>query len=252
MNAQPEGRCPPLMIPVLLGFMILGGSLLQADFHASATSFLETGTVADLEKWLAADPSLLPDMERANILLTQAVIANKLDMVGLLLAKGLSPNSATGTFAGQYPLHYANSGHMVDLLVKHGAKLEVKDVEEETPVHTACEFQREEVLVALVRAGARIDPSNDKDRGPIHLAAARGDAQIVGKLLELGADPDKSDGFGYTPWKYATQNKNTKVMAVLKSHSRTRQFWTVLNYTGWAAMAVLLVLGGKILLRKKG
>ena len=163
--------------------------------------------------------------------LREAVQKNDIPRVKALLASGADPNTEYENRAT--PIFSARSPEMVDLLVIHGARLEVRNAAScQSPIEAAAErcFRDKEhrdewkALVNALRAagaGYTIDTAtymNDvtlvreqvtqdascvnRRRGaqsvPLRLAASLGRVKICKLLLERGADPDSfEEGCGY-------------------------------------------------------
>ncbi|KAI8507625.1 Ankyrin-1 [Branchiostoma belcheri] len=80
-------------------------------------------------------------------------------MVKLLLRKGASLTKR-GVIASSSPLHGAareGNTEVVDLLVHHGATLDVRDGMQTTPLMNACMYKRVDTVRRLIELGARVD-----------------------------------------------------------------------------------------------
>src|SRR5262250_2735333 len=155
----------------------------------------------------------------------------------LLLESGANANSENRR--GATPLHYAcdprpksggtwdqtKQGELIDLLVRHGAKLEQVDRGGASALHRAVRARSPVAVRQLLKAGARVDIRLGK-RGsmPIHLATqstgASGTAgavseqlEIIVMLLQHGADPASKDARGRSAIDWAT---NERVSAALQ------------------------------------
>ncbi|XP_078682528.1 transient receptor potential cation channel subfamily A member 1-like [Branchiostoma floridae x Branchiostoma belcheri] len=81
------------------------------------------------------------------------------DIVRLLLSKGASLTKRT-TATSLAPLHGAASKgriEVVELLVQHGATLDIKDLFQRTPLMIACVFKQVCTVRQLIELGARVD-----------------------------------------------------------------------------------------------
>jgi len=75
-----------------------------------------------------------------------------------------------------------------------------------------------EIADLLVKAGAKIDVRNYDGRTPLHLASKYGHPAIVKLLLEAGADPNVKDTGGSTPLTFAVEGDYLKIaQALLKA-----------------------------------
>ena len=88
----------------------------------------------------------------------------------------------------------AKNGHHKTLLalIRVGASIGMKNVEEETPMHKAAKFGREKIIEELNSRDSKlifdVDSNNDT---PLHLAARGSHYKAVKMLLDLGADSGK-------------------------------------------------------------
>ncbi|KAI8492994.1 Ankyrin-1, partial [Branchiostoma belcheri] len=81
------------------------------------------------------------------------------DIVRLLLGKGASLTKRT-TATSLAPLHGAASKgrtEVVELLVQHGATVDIKDLFQRTPLMIACVFKQVATVRRLIELGARVD-----------------------------------------------------------------------------------------------
>lgn len=115
-----------------------------------------------------------------------------------LLQHGASVNSQTEE-ENDTALHVASrhglAGH-VQLLLHHGADLEVKNKEGQTPLNAACAQHHQpqdmdryyRVCQLLVENGANINAADRDRQHPLHLACKNANAQIAELLLAQGAN----------------------------------------------------------------
>lgn len=104
------------------------------------------------------------------------------------------------------PLFTAGHAEMVNLLVKHGAKVDVADRRSVTPLHIASSA---EVAEALLAHGANVNAINKWGRTPLHVKVGfRESTDIVKVLLTHAADLNLVDNDGMTALEEAHQNTN--------------------------------------------
>lgn len=131
--------------------------------------------------------------------------------VGAWLAE--SPAVAQMKFDGATALHCAaleNRRAVVDLLLAHGADLNVVDDEfGSTPLRWANEKGHVEMTAYLAARGAAVD---------FHTAAACGMVERVANYLLAGADINEQKGFG-TPLHEACVWGHPEVVALLIAHA---------------------------------
>eukprot|EP01120_Amphizonella_sp_Union-15-10_P001696 TRINITY_DN11845_c0_g1_i1.p1 TRINITY_DN11845_c0_g1~~TRINITY_DN11845_c0_g1_i1.p1 ORF type:complete len:130 (+),score=20.51 TRINITY_DN11845_c0_g1_i1:189-578(+) len=101
------------------------------------------------------------------------------------------------------PLHCATfEGHIeiVELLLIHGASMEITDALEETPLHKAATRGHYKVLeILLTKTLCNLNCQNVLGSTALHQAMEHGYEECTKLLLEKGADPAIQDFFGYPP-----------------------------------------------------
>jgi ankyrin repeat protein len=93
-------------------------------------------------------------------------------------------------------LHYAAGGgfeSIVLLLVAAGARVDITDAGQQTPLHGACLHKHINIIQLLLAAGAQVD-AQDADRGTsLHYASSKGATEVVKLLLSAQATVDLAD-----------------------------------------------------------
>uniref|UniRef100_A0A803W706 Ankyrin repeat and SOCS box containing 10 n=1 Tax=Ficedula albicollis TaxID=59894 RepID=A0A803W706_FICAL len=124
--------------------------------------------------------------------------ADSIECVRQLLQYGASVNSQTEE-ENDTALHVASRLGLVEhvqLLLHHGAELEVKNKEGQTPLNAACAQHHQpqdmdryyRVCQLLVESGASINAADREQQRPLHLACKNANAQIAELLLARGAN----------------------------------------------------------------
>lgn len=117
------------------------------------------------------------------------------------------------------PLHVAagrEQGRVgMQLLLSNDAKIEMRDKEEDTPLHNACYRGLHQNARLLLRRGAEPSPANENGVTPLHLAAAFGNEETVEALLTYGADIEARDQNRMTPYRVAAEQKHRQAMILL-------------------------------------
>eukprot|EP00736_Rhodelphis_marinus_P004485 Rmarinus@m.11068 len=110
---------------------------------------------------------------------------------------------------GRTPLHYAQQGNVVSLLLDRGVSVAARDRSGMSSLHQACMTGNTEIVRVLCAAGAPVDVADNEGRTPLHLAAMiPGDvgdtcfASVV-RSSGAGAAAAREDRNGYTPLFYA-------------------------------------------------
>lgn len=138
------------------------------------------------------------------------------DIAGLLLQSGAESDALAAN--GETPLIVAarsGSASVVQLLIDHGAQLEIKeDTEGLTPLAMAALHGNLDAASQLLDAGADIEATSKAGRSVVFLACLFqsykkiGDGALIRLLAERGADIDRKDDAGYTPLSYALTRPN--------------------------------------------
>lgn len=99
--------------------------------------------------------------------LTEAVVNGNYDLAELMITNGAYPNSLVG---GVTALHKARTAKLVELLIEHGAEVNLKGEYGWTPLHAeACAEGSDgmETVQALLKHGADTSAENDRGRTPL-------------------------------------------------------------------------------------
>lgn len=111
------------------------------------------------------------DRSKKQIPLENAILNGDIDQVRLHLEAGVNPNQ---TIPGDnaYPLHYAANSHadIIQLLVDHGADVDVKDDKGKTPLHCAAVRAYLEGMHVLLENGADVNAVDNEGNTPLQLA----------------------------------------------------------------------------------
>jgi ankyrin repeat protein len=100
---------------------------------------------------------------------------------------------------------------VLELLIKHGAQVNVRNLQNETPLHGAASYGNANAVELLLRNGADVKALDNAGRTPLHEAAECGAVNVMGMLIEHGADPNGADREGDTP-----------LLVLLGSHSLSK------------------------------
>ena len=88
---------------------------------------------------------------------------------------------------------------VVRWLLDHGADINSQPFDLEAPVRLATVNGHPEVIQTLLEYEVNIDSADDDGRTPLHLASSSGKVEIVRLLLDRGANPNTVDMDGCTP-----------------------------------------------------
>jgi ankyrin repeat protein len=121
--------------------------------------------------------------------------------------------------AGKTPLHMAKSAGIVGLLVekmraKNGGKIDINlitDAEGQTPLHCAGSV---DVARALLDCGARTDVKNDADETPLHTVKSAGVLELL--LSKEVADVNAKNKEGLTPLHIAVTSPHFESLEIIR------------------------------------
>ncbi|XP_059176229.1 ankyrin-1-like [Physella acuta] len=125
-------------------------------------------------------------------MLMKAVQTNAINIVKALIEKGANINHAD--LKGNTALHFAYGGksEIISLLLASGAKVDVKNSENETPLHVAANTSDTEMMSILIDAKANINCLDNDKKTPLAICVENylynGNKNIVGLLIQAGAD----------------------------------------------------------------
>jgi ankyrin repeat protein len=135
---------------------------------------------------------------------------------GILAADG-NPNQTDEE--ARTGLHYAAmNGNLtiIAILIKAGAKLDVKDKLGSTPLHLAADRNQVEAARLLLDVGAPVDAENKNGMTPLMMAANRGNIDVVLALLAKGASVTKTDFTGRDASGWAAESHRPAVVQAIK------------------------------------
>ncbi|KAJ1325965.1 ankyrin repeat domain-containing protein 50 [Microdochium nivale] len=127
---------------------------------------------------------------------------------------------------GRSPLWHAAANrhrHVVDTLLRHGAKVNMADEYGVTPLSWAVHHGDDDIVALLVEHGSRLLDFKVQQRGRtvkdgvtlLMKAASRGHESIVRLLLDQGADFEAKDSDGVTALMRAARNGHESVIRLL-------------------------------------
>ncbi len=160
--------------------------------------------------------------KNGNSLLHIAAERGYIDQALSLIKKGLPVNSIN--LDGQTPLHHAirmGINNNTDLmLLQNGANVKAVDFGGMSLLHSACMFDRNEIISSLIIRGADVNSQNKAGVTPLHFACEHGNSSDVELLVRKGAEINAIDNSGLTPLMDAIKRaKNIDTAVVSNTES---------------------------------
>jgi ankyrin repeat protein len=129
---------------------------------------------------------------------------------------------------GTTPLCYAimvqgiDGRQIVELLLDQGADVDGKDCGSQVPLGQAAFAARPDMAQILLRHGASVARRGVNDWTPLHWAAAHPDGvELVSMLLQAGADPRAVDNEGISPTDVARQFGHDDAIKLMQAIERS-------------------------------
>ena len=147
-----------------------------------------------------------------------ACINKHLKIVEYLISNGADLNSKDEY--GDSLLHFASHSDFLQIVqylieLQH-FDVDIKNKNEQTPLHYACMNGRLTVVKYLIAHGANIEAKDNakinSGSTPLHIASYYGKIEVVKYLLSIGANKDAKTNSGYTPYDLATNEEIRKLL----------------------------------------
>ena len=138
-----------------------------------------------------------------------------------LLEAGANPN-VPGSY-GTYPVHVAaeyggaDAPQLLETLIAHGARLDVRDEEGATAVFLAGKSASAETVHTLQRHGANISDRNNQLDTSLTFVCCWGMTERAAMLLDAGIDLEAQDDAGMTALHWAAKNGHAGTVNLLLS-----------------------------------
>ena len=171
--------------------------------------------------------------DNQGLLLSAACLTGNVEMVYMLLQRGTDPNLvSTCHHIRLLPLLFAaenDNSKIVELLLEHGAKIDVTDLRGNTALHRAIEHRcqsrhnsnkvvfssySKSVIEFLLQRRVDVNIANESGETPLYRAAYAGMLDVVRKMLQVyGGNPNKG-----SPLTAACLAQNVKAVNMLLKH----------------------------------
>ncbi|XP_031619380.1 ankyrin repeat domain-containing protein 50-like [Contarinia nasturtii] len=153
-----------------------------------------------------------------NLGLCAAATKGQSNVVEFLINNGANISSSSH---GTFPLYLASFyGHdrVVDLLIKHGADVNVINNTGWTPINVAAREGHQQIVELLIEAAADFNFPNNDGETPLYSAVSAGHEDVVSMLLEKGADVNIEDNDGLSPMHKAVEGGFVEIVRSLQKN----------------------------------
>lgn len=119
--------------------------------------------------------------------------------------------------------HSSSNGiEILKMLLAGGAKVEARNILDQTPLFYAVASKNFEGAKILIAYGAKVNRQQDDGRTVLHWAATNGDSKMAELLISSGATINAQDYSGKTPLDFALEEKGrTKDPNLIKQYDET-------------------------------
>jgi uncharacterized protein len=150
--------------------------------------------------------------------IARAAAANDVAKVRTLISSGNNVNQAEedSQRTGLHAVAINGNLQIAAILIKAGARIDVRDNLGNTPLIYAADHGHLEMAKLLMDVGAQVDAENKNGMTPLMIAAKDGEVEMVRTLLARGANPNKSDYTGRDPLGWALDSHRPAIIAILK------------------------------------
>ena len=170
----------------------------------------------------------------------------------LLLEAGADPNYCTHDDQASLITQatYSPSSEVVELLIEHGADVNIKNDKDYMAIHFAAWHGKTDTVQILLAAGSEFDPQTEDKNTPLAFAANGGDLDTMKVFLPLGCNVNNVDKDEDTPMHYASYNGMKEGVKLLIQHGanpdarnrvNTSPLWNAV-YNGYSDIVLELLL----------
>jgi len=95
-------------------------------------------------------------------------------------------------------------------------RIDTVDRKETTPLHTAAKLGDVKIVEMLLQGGSSVSSKSSDGKTPLHYSVISGKEKVTRLLVKWNADVYATDDKGKTPWDLAKEQKNKKLLDVLR------------------------------------
>jgi ankyrin repeat protein len=201
----------PLLRVLAFGSCVLCLAVAHATDDSrlrAVQSAIKQGQLGRVRSFLAAEPDLISRKDgTGGTLLHDAANGGQVHIVELLLKRGAKVDARDGN--GRTPLFYAafNPNESVSrVLIRHGANVNAVEVDGASPLTIAAGNGFARVAQLLVVNGAKVEHRDGRGATPLLGAAAAGSRETVSLLLKHGANLSSVDNYGQNALHHAAMS----------------------------------------------
>jgi len=167
------------------------------------------------------DPNIRDDNN--NYILTYLIMANKVNIVEQIIKKGARTNiflDENDKSIIYFPIKFDNID-MVNILLKYDnlnigvSILNVRDKNEQIPLHYAVQFKNMIIIKKLIEFGSDVNIQDINGLSSLHLAIFTKNKEICNFLLDTGASINLQNKTGDTPLHLACKLSNFEISKLL-------------------------------------
>jgi ankyrin repeat protein len=145
------------------------------------------------------------------------------------------------------PLQYALINRQTEVaryLIEQNADINLKDKDNDSPLHYTGIFGNREIAELLLARGATsLNEGNNRQMTPLHFACERGHADVAEFLLDAGADMNARDGMGRNAFLCACAGRNMATIELLLARGADINERVVQGGKEYTTLAVATIYG---------
>jgi ankyrin repeat protein len=198
--------------------------------NVTLTDAIKAGDAADVKRRIDVAGRLDPKSKEAAELLALAVAENEVEIVKLLLDRGVDANAKNEQGRPLLLVAAASGGAMTATLLDHRASLDARDKGGQTALHVAVAAGRKDAVMELLRRGADVKAVDRSGQTPLH-AGIKADTAVLDLLVAAGAQVNCTDVRGSTPLHRAAALGNATAIEWLIKHGADVNAANLDNFT---------------------